>query len=220
MTDAAAATDRQLQILGDLAELGLQAARAVARDAEAGAAPASETALAYARVSRAVRLAILLQTEIAKAQAEASAEDDGIDERLAPDYVRKVRVERIVERLAEAEHPDDAHAVDGLVKDAAERLDDDDLYGDLLDRPLSELVARICRDIGLKPDWVQLAEEHWARAEAASGEPGWPLRPSPLPLDGGEVGSGGDGPAEVRPTGRPHPQPFPHQGGSEPLFSP
>ena len=40
---------------------------------------------------------------------------------------------------------------------------------------------------------------------------------SPLPLDGGEAGRGGDDSAAVRPKGHPQPQPFPHQGGRESL---
>jgi pimeloyl-[acyl-carrier protein] methyl ester esterase len=38
---------------------------------------------------------------------------------------------------------------------------------------------------------------------------------SPLPLDGGEVGSGGDLAAAPQLNGHPQPQPFPHQGGRE-----
>jgi hypothetical protein len=61
------------------------------------------------------------------------------------------------------------------VLEASERLDRDDVYGDLLARPVSELVALICRDLGLDPDWPVLADEAWAREEMADGAPGWPL---------------------------------------------
>ena len=51
---------------------------------------------------------------------------------------------------------------------------------------MSEIVARICKDLGLEPDWNKLAEELWAKAEIATGDPGWPLAgraraPEPVP---------------------------------------
>jgi len=136
--------------------------------------------------------------------ARRSPEDD-------PVYRRKARVEAIIERVAKADH--DEEEVDRLVREAGERLDDEDLYGEVLGRPVGELVSLICRDLGLAPDWSRLAEEAWARREAAEGDPRSPF--APLPLDGGEVGSRGDGPAAVRPAGHPYRQPFPHQGGRE-----
>ena len=45
----------------------------------------------------------------------------------------------------------------------------------MLSRPISELIALICQDLGLAPDWPQLAEEAWAKAEIASGAAGAPL---------------------------------------------
>lgn len=168
---------RQLDRLDRLADAGLEMAAAIAaqvKAAESFDAPA--VAMAYARVARAVRLTLALQSRLvsdrrtrderaAAERARAEAEDDESD---------KARVERIVERVIRAEH-DDEDTVEQLGAEAAERLDDDDLYDDLLDRPLSEIVAIICRDLGLSPDWPRLAEEGWAQREIAEGEPGWPL---------------------------------------------
>src|SRR5262249_44535607 len=89
--------------------------------------------------------------------------------------------EAIVERVATASH--DEKTVDRLLRESAERLDDEDLYGDLLERPVSELVARLCKDLGLHPDWAELAEELWAIREAGSGRPGWPLAQQALPSE-------------------------------------
>jgi hypothetical protein len=190
---------RRLQILGELAELGLDVARAVERQAS-GAAEApvvqGDVALAYARVSRAVRLTLMLQSKLIEAlktgdaaadQARAeAAQESG---RFSPEYQRKMRVERIVERLAEAEHPDAEDLVTDLIHEAGERLDDEDVYGDLMERPLSELVARLCKDLGLEPDWADLAGELWAVREIESGQVGWPLeglaQTRPPPLAGG-----------------------------------
>jgi len=239
--------DRQRQILGELAEIGLDVARAVGRQAQAhGAAadapvdpapgpapaPVDALALAYARVSRAVRLTLMLQSQLiedeaAQARAEAKATANAAPP--TAEDIKKARIERIVERLVTAEHRHDVDLADELTAEAAERLDDEDVYGDLMRRPISEIVARLCRDLDLSPDWTRLAQELWAKAEIASGDVGAPLARLPLPLDGvleiacdfdGQARSGGDGPAAARPTGRPHPRPFPHQGGREPPSPP
>jgi hypothetical protein len=191
---------RQLQMLGELAEIGLDVARAVERQAsgsgqESGmpAAPAvfqGDLALAYSRVSRAVRLTLMLQSKLIedlkaadKAGAEVDAEAAKDEARSDPAYQKKVRVEAIVERVIRAERPDDAETLDTLMTDACERLDDEDVYGDLMERPVSELVARICKDLGLTPDWAELAEELWAVREVQSGRPGWPLAQQALPTE-------------------------------------
>src|ERR1700754_5120523 len=88
--------DRQLQILGELAEIGLEVARAVG----AAPGPAGDLALAYARVSRAVRLPLMLQSQLiedAAADARELARPDPVP--ATPEDVRKARVGRIVERL-------------------------------------------------------------------------------------------------------------------------
>ena len=200
--DDPARIERQLAMLDALAAAGVQAAREVGRQAEAQQTPAAEISLAYARVSRAVRLAILLQSQLVEAldtrearlrKAVEDAEDGQAE-------VRKGRVGRIVERLAVKAHPADAPEVDRLVREADERLDDMDLYGDLLERPMSEIVARICKDLDLDPDWTALAEELWAREEIAGDDVGAPF----LALAGSPP---------------PHPQPLLHQAGTGPPIS-
>ena len=204
---------RQLQLLGELAELGLDVARAVERqagdmhscvspDPRPALAFQGDPALAYARVSRAVRLTLMLQAKLIDAMKAAETADAAArtqPDRFSPEYQRKARVERIVERLAEAEHPDAEDQVTDLLAEAAERLDDEDLYGDLLDRPMSELVARICQDLGLAPDWAGLAQELWAVKEVESGQPGWPLaglagQTRPPPPAGVDIHHEGDRP--------------------------
>jgi hypothetical protein len=184
---ARAMIEPQLRLLGRLAEIGLDAAEAVGRQARGetggetqGEPPAAkgDLSLAFARVSRAVRLTVALQQRLVDGLAALEAGPPAGKPKAAPadpDYVLKARVERIVERTAEAEHDDDAWAVDKLVREAGERLDDIDLYGDLLDRPMSEIVARIARDIGLPLDWSRLAGEAWAEAEIGGGQAGEPL---------------------------------------------
>lgn len=186
---------RQLAVLGRLAEAGLNIALAVERQAMAaegaasgapsGAAQAApaDVALAYGRVARAVRLTVALQARLVK---DLQALDEGAARRRIRDAAeagrdrqtaeaaRKARVERIVERLIRAEASDEAEG-DRLADEAFERLEHDDIYGDLSARPVSEIIALVCRDLGLAPDWSRLAEEAWAQEELASGAAGPPL---------------------------------------------
>ncbi len=176
--------DRQLERLDRLAEAGMQMVEALLAQAR-GEGPQvveGDVALAYGRVSRAVRMAILLQSRLVEAPAPADAEPERIvfaweeprDVRAERAAARKERVEHIVEHAARREH-EDAETVERLVAEAAERLECDDIYGDVLSRPIDELVAHICRDLGLDPDWDSLARRPWARRAVASGEIGWPI---------------------------------------------
>ena len=80
--------------------------------------------------------------------------------------------------------------VERLYTDAAERLERVDIYGDPAFRPISEVLAEICRDLGLKPDWAALSTQPWARKEIELGQKskddggeavGWPLKGGPPP---------------------------------------
>ena len=173
----------QLQVLGRLAEAGLNLALAIEAQGTAaatgeGSAPADAAALggaalAYARVSRAVRLTVALQGKLVEA---LQVQDDVATRQRAGERqsrkaladARKAQVERIVERVIVGERHDEAE-IDRLADEASERLEHDDIYGDLLDRPVAEIIALICKDLGLAPDWARLAEEAWAQQEIASG---------------------------------------------------
>lgn len=190
---------RQMDILGELAEMGLQMAKATGRQALARAeedpagiqGPEDNLAMAYARVARAVRLTLMLQARVVDdiqaldlGEQKRAAKDREAEARNAPEYQHKARVERIVERVAQEAHGRDEDEVDRLVSEASERLDDDDIWRDILSHPVGELVAGICRDLGLDPDWTRLAQEAWAREEIASGAPNSPFLPSPPPPAG------------------------------------
>ena len=172
-------------MLDRLAEAGLEIAIALERRAQAAAAaPADEpvdldaVALAYARVSRAVRLAILMQSKLVADQDARRARAEGADERelWTLEEAEKDRAARIVRRVIEAEH-DDIDRIERLTAEAVERLEDDDCYGAALERPLSDLVADICADLGLNPDWTRLAKEAWAVEELQNGQVGEFLTP-------------------------------------------
>jgi hypothetical protein len=197
--DAAAAlacarvvAQRQVEMLGQLAEIGLNLAGALERQvlaedpAAAEPVPRGDVGLTYSRIARAVRMTLALQSKvledhIAREQgAEAArqrAQNDGLE-------ARRTRIGNIVARAMDDETPDgdtaEAEAqfrerFENLAGDIYECLQDEDAYGDILQRPMGEVVALVCKDLGLQPDWDRWAAEPWAIAEAASGAPGSPF---------------------------------------------
>ncbi|HEY4030736.1 MAG TPA: hypothetical protein VGM25_10360 [Caulobacteraceae bacterium] len=156
--------ERQLQILGRLAEAGLEIA--VALEAQARGGPEvvqGDVAMAHARVARAVRQTVMLQSKLIEAL------DDREDERAARQASVRANAARIVRGVIEDERGDGERA-ERLGAEAAERLRAED-FGDLLSRPFGEAVAGICRDLGLAPDWLALAEDCFAAEAAIAGRP-------------------------------------------------
>ena len=181
---------RQMDMLGELAEVGLQMAKATGRQVAARAeedpsgaqGPEDNLAMAYARVARAVRLTLMLQARVVDdiraldlGEQKRAAKDREAQAQSDPEYQHRARVERIVQRVAMDACGDDEDEVDRLVSEASERLDDDDIWRDILTHPVGELVAGVCRDLGLDPDWTRLAQEAWAVEEIASGAAGSPF---------------------------------------------
>jgi hypothetical protein len=179
---------RQVEMLEALAETGLALAQ---RIAQSDITAPADIAMAFARVSRAVRLACLLQSRLIRDADEARREADRQQrmrqdrDRIDADQARQERkawAQAIIDRVAQGQ-TDDEDELEQINDEAAERLDADDIYGDVLNRPLGELVAIICRHMGLEPDWDRLAQEAWALDEIASGDPGSPF----LARAGGET---------------------------------
>jgi hypothetical protein len=175
LADLRPVMERQLAVLGRLAEAGLNLAIEIEQQATTdGPAKlsAGEAALAYARVSRAVRLTLALQS---KAVADLRALDEVLGRYRAGDQqragmaeeARKARVQRIIERVIGEEVADDDKA-DRLAEEAYERLEHDDIYGDLGRFTPGEIVARVCGDLGLSPDWSRWAAEAWAQEEGGA----------------------------------------------------
>jgi hypothetical protein len=222
------AFERQIALLGEVAEAGLEVVHAIRDQAVAANACGAEPSridfgLAYTRAARAVRMTLALQRRYIldlrfefrhgepapawdKAPRAPAAAVDRIGHGLATGGLGEAQAVKALNRAL-----DDYERLDDEL-DADERLEDlDDI---IPDGPAEALIAKICKDLGLAPDWLQRTEERlWG---GKVGAPSADSRSSPLPLDGGEAGSGGDGSAAVRRTGHPHPLPFAHQGGREP----
>ena len=190
---------RQLERLDRLSEAGMEMIEALVAQAK-GAGPKvveGDVALAFGRVSRAVRLAVLLQSELIK-----GGEDPAAAARQAEAQGRKAHIDRavrVVRRVARDHCRQEPFAVSVIAREAAERLDDDDIYGLVASRPVGELVALLCRDFGLEPNWDALAAEAWAQAEIGSGAEGSPfLDDEDWDEDEPEGGEAPDPPPRVR----------------------
>jgi hypothetical protein len=177
---------RQVAMLRELAEIGMKMARLVHRQAEAAveAMEAGEAAqagvglrgdpgLVFARVARAVRQTLVLETQVregltvqrakvAAEQAERQAQKDWFEALNVPGYdLRRWErinrtLDRVVDQIIDDETTDPEYAED-LKADFRERYYDDDHYGDVLDRPIGETIARICRDLDIEPAWADWA---------------------------------------------------------------
>jgi hypothetical protein len=162
--------DRQLESLDRLAQMGLEVAGAIrdrVTDPAAADAAVQHAAMDFARVSRAVRMTVALQSKLvrdfktpAKAGAPKSGES-GEDE--APiEYAvywangepltrpARRRVLRESVRGLAQERGLDAETAERLQAEALEALERDDIAA-MLNRPFAEIVALICEELGLKP---------------------------------------------------------------------
>src|SRR6185437_7233157 len=141
--------------------------------------PAAELALTFSRVARAVRQTVALEARLAEDRRTRPAERSALSVATRWRSTRRKRqVEEIVGDIIEAE-PHLELETDRLLADLDERLHDGDEEADFADRPIGELVARICRDLGIDPDWSRFEAEDWAIEEARAQTPGSPFADPP-----------------------------------------
>jgi hypothetical protein len=164
---AAAQAERELAILGEMAEEGLVMIKALTKDGT------KESADAFAKLSRAVRLTIALKAKLregpriraASARAEKPANDPGAepaDPFAALKTGKKARVRDLVRDVIDHETPDPEDN-DTLVEALDERLLCDDAYDNIEDLPLRDVVERLCADLQLHPRWYRWTGEGWKR---------------------------------------------------------
>jgi hypothetical protein len=210
--------ERRLRVLEELTEIGLDLARLLQRQAHAaaeaidptaaaaldatepsaGRAPiisAGDIANALARISRAIRLTVALETRTDEAlralragvaaeveARRAQARNRAAAEAEARSKSHRNAVERLVTEAAEREIEDD-DALGGVMEALEERLVEDEAYWDLDRMPLREAVERLCADLELTPDWSLWEGEGWSPKPPFSRCRGsiW-ARPSRTPL--------------------------------------
>ena len=162
--------ERRIAKMARLSDKGLEVTDAIVADGS----PAS--AASYAKASRAVRLTIKLEdlldnalsARLAGAAPTAPTEraDVAGAEAFADPFAR-VRsgaageARRLVVDVIDREAPD-ADDWENLADALDERLLFDQAYAGLDDRPLRDVVERLCADLGLDPDWDRWAGDGWA----------------------------------------------------------
>lgn len=199
--DDTARIARHLAVLQELSELGMTLARAVTEQAlaqVAGDTPAAgDPALMFSRISRAVRMTIAqegrLGEELASRRVKAKAVADlhaGIAAR-APVAEREATVHRAVARAIrlDTHNQDDEDLLEAL--DA--HLDDWSESASFLDRPIGELVGRICKDLGVAANPSLWEDEDWAVAETAAQAESQGPPPDPK----GDIPGGGGWPPDL-----------------------
>ncbi len=149
------------QVLHELIEIGTDLARIVHRqatpapnsepNAAPAAAPAPDPTIAFDRIARTLRRTIALARKLtdpapqrpAELRAERAAEQSG-QRRLAARKQIIRAVEDTIQRRTDGAEAEALHA------ELRERLDDPDLDDDLDQQPIAEIIASICRDLGIE----------------------------------------------------------------------
>lgn len=179
--------ERQLEVLAELAELGLEMARAVAREAS-GETPElvfhGDIAMAFARVSRAARMAVLLQSKLIQdlktgGRKAAPPEDAEIE----PRSLQVLWLDDDDNYVPAPPIPDswgkwnewDALQAERTEGEACERPNRDDIHADL--RPKAEIVSAICEDLGLDAERTREVLAAFAEEGIESGVAGSPFSP-------------------------------------------
>jgi hypothetical protein len=191
--DAQQAGDAQYyrQILHELIDIGASLARTLqATDATANSANSDPT-IAFDRIARAIRRTIVLARYIAEPPPERASQPG---HRTA---ARK-RIIRSVEDVIQREAGIHGEA-ESLHAELLDRLDSPDLDDDIAGRPIADIIADICRDLGLSAipgthPWQRRTPDDIAIlcARAASPRPPepppptavHPVPPSPWPGSG------------------------------------
>ena len=135
--------------------------------------PRFDAAEAFAKISRTVRLTINLEVRADEAlralqsgqflAREARRTGRKLREETARDERHteiRDKVEDRIQAVVDIEARSDRE-YHGLMEAMFERLDNDDVYAELEDRPLRETVERLCHDLGMSPDWSRWSGDGW-----------------------------------------------------------
>jgi hypothetical protein len=203
-------------MLRELGEMGMEMARALRAEVraraeaadDAGESPRSvaELGLAFSRVARAVRQTLALEVRLEEDRQARALADDGASRWTSEAQDAAARVRAAIARAvgADGAEADDADSED-LQSDLGDGSDAERGGGFSPDRPLAEVIAGVCGDLGLERDLSLWADDEVAAERAAPGAPdASPARTQPMAAGGAraETDARGTtatpGPAEAR----------------------
>ena len=220
-SEQGAFAQRRLHLLERAAESAVTMLEKIAADTVAGEAdPQDDGGLKYARVSKALRMTLVLhakfeedslksdQEKAARAAARQAAEAQrAASARAARKRDQKRTVEYAVEQAiaAEAAENDDEDERDygELYNDLYERLKDFEDYSDFGRKSTGEIVEQICRLLNLTFDPALWQDEPWAIAEAKAKPAGSPFAGLPDTANDDDADDADDEPRTARGTGPP-----------------
>lgn len=192
------APDRDAEMLAELAEMDLSAARHVHAQLITATVPSevADLSRAYQGASRSLRQTLAQKAKVARDAADLAARtmrqtspnwatgqrvlvrDMDIGDRLS-------EIQSAVDRVVHAEHPDDEEEREALGEFLDMAFDDWMLEPDFTTADLDAQVLRACRDVGLSKDlatrWRDLPEPMLSWAINDATPPTAAARPIPVP---------------------------------------
>ena len=131
-----------------------------------------DLSLRFHRISRSIRMSLALDAKLV-----AGFQDRAKERKVAELTERKALAKEAVSRQVDRDTPDrDLH------RERSDRIEREDLE-DFSDKPVSEIIAIICADLGITPDWQAWSLEPWAIDERRTHVPGSPYNTHPTPID-------------------------------------
>jgi hypothetical protein len=187
-----ARADKRIAYLDEIADMAMELARAQQRKAlaqieappeAAGEVRERDAAAGFLAAARAVRVTLLLQARLqsglnarriemvgeSRARAETRRRDREIEALSYHGEVEEI-VAQVIEREA-ADRPD----LDELTESAREAVFNDWSDDEIGEIPISAVVAKVCKDLGVAVDWSRWEGEDWAVEEAEDGVEGSPF---------------------------------------------
>ena len=201
-----------LRIARAEAKVALARTALAMNEADVGVAPAggprivhpvtggADPGLGISRISRSLRLTLAMETRLwdefeagpKAAAAERKPEPSPEQERRTDLGIRGVincgTIVPIVEQAIEAEQDPkgDGSDTERRYDHLYERLEDEAEIVRFGTLPIGESIARLCAELGLKPDWDLWRDEDWAIEEAEARTPGSPYGRAWPTLDGAD----------------------------------
>lgn len=175
---------KQAYIVRRLADKALDVARGLSRQMSAERAALPRLSVLFDKASRAVMIAVLLASRLSAELSKTASE-------LATHLERARREAEAPEagpcapqlpRTARAHAPDDGdrEETEGRLSGDAERLADLRALARLeryvRSRPIDEVIARVCRDLGLSAEWLREVAGEWTDRLVAVSKAASPLK--------------------------------------------